>query len=63
MLVTEKGSYGTIGGGAIEKDAAETAIKMLRENKKHLLKHYSLKADDDLGMVCGGDETLLFSSL
>lgn len=63
MLVTEEKNYGTIGGGAIEKDAAETAIKMLRENKKHLLKHYSLKADDDLGMVCGGDETLLFSSL
>ena len=40
MLVTEKGSYGTIGGGAIEKDAAETAIKMLRENKKHLHQNF-----------------------
>jgi xanthine dehydrogenase accessory factor len=52
MLVYLDGSiFGTIGGGSIEKQVIEDAIKCLHDNdaKKNI---YQLK--DDLGMHCGG---------
>lgn len=60
IFVTEKGDYGTIGGGAIEKIAIEEANQMLKENTPTRIKAYNLSSKGDLGMICGGDVTLLF---
>ena len=52
---------GTIGGGAIEKDAIETALS-LSGKELPCVKEYILHPNDeqDLGMVCGGDVSVLF---
>ncbi len=63
MVVRDGKAYGTIGGGAIEKTATEEAIRMEENDERFLLKHYNLTANGDLGMVCGGNETILFTSL
>lgn len=60
MLVTENQIYGTIGGGAIEKTAIDEARRMLREEIEYQTRDYNLTSSGDIGMVCGGDETLLF---
>jgi xanthine dehydrogenase accessory factor len=60
MFVTEDGLYGTVGGGAIENHAVRTAGKMLREEKEFLLEHLELQSDQELGMICGGSNTLLY---
>ena len=60
MFVTEDGLFGTVGGGAIEKHAIGTAEKMLREGKDFLLEHLELQSDQELGMICGGSNTLLY---
>jgi xanthine dehydrogenase accessory factor len=52
MLVFKDGdSYGTIGGGKIEKKIIEDALNVLQE-KCPILLHYDLLKD--LGMSCGG---------
>ncbi len=61
MFVTENEAVGTIGGGAIEKEAIEEAKKMLKTEITHQTKHYDLSSSGDIGMVCGGNETLLFT--
>lgn len=61
MLVNAGGLViGTIGGGAVEKEAAELAKQLLRE-KKDSVHEYKLhrNAEEDIGMVCGGDVTVL----
>lgn len=63
MLVRDGKLYGTIGGGAIEKIAIEEAMEMERNGARCKLMHYDLTANGDLGMVCGGKETVLFTSL
>ena len=52
---------GTIGGGAIEKNAIETASGLLG-NDGPCVKEYILNpaGGQDLGMVCGGDVSVLF---
>lgn len=62
MLVGENGRlWGTIGGGAVEKDAVERSITLLRQQKSEL-HDYRLHSNtiEDLGMVCGGDVTVWF---
>lgn len=48
-------TFGTVGGGMLEKDVTEQA-KVLFKNHKNLFKTYILKESDksSLGMVCGG---------
>ena len=62
IMVTEDGAvYGTIGGGAIEKEAIENAKRILKKEESPSVRHYALNPSGDLGMICGGDVTLLFS--
>ncbi len=56
MFVTADEVIGTIGGGALEKNVIEDA----RQVKDNTIKHYGLNANDDLGMICGGDVDILF---
>lgn len=64
MLVGANGRIrGTIGGGAIEKRAEEMAVEAIRSQKGSFLHDFTLRRDavEDLGMVCGGDVTVLFN--
>ena len=52
MIVFSDGTiYGTIGGGSIEKEAAEKAVDMIAAGKPAKL---SFQLEEDLGMHCGG---------
>ena len=63
MLVSAEGRIrGTIGGGAVEYQAEGLALKLLEE-KKSCVHDYVLRKNskgEDIGMVCGGDVTVLF---
>lgn len=61
MLVGAQGRLsGTVGGGAVEFDAVRLAQAMLAEGRPFSLKEYALNPTGEVGMVCGGDVTLLF---
>ncbi|MEK0165462.1 xanthine dehydrogenase accessory protein XdhC [Phaeobacter sp. A36a-5a] len=56
MLVWDDGQSGTIGGGALEHEAAEAARRQLQDGKTRL---QSIRAlGPDLGQCCGGSVTL-----
>ena len=58
MLVSALGRLaGSIGGGAMEHQAAQLAGQLLRE-RRSLLKEYHLSRD--LGMICGGEATVFY---
>ncbi len=62
MLVTDQGRLlGTIGGGAVEKRSEELAMELL-DRGENLLRSFELHkgAQDDIGMVCGGNVTVWF---
>lgn len=61
MFVTEKGTVDSIGGGAVEY----AAIQQARELEAPLIKEYDLsdKGKYELGMICGGRNTVLFLPL
>ena len=63
MLVGETGLLsGTIGGGAVEGGAIALGQTLLRE-RRSAVHEYKLRHNDgeDIGMVCGGDVTVLFT--
>jgi len=63
MLVYPDGStLGTVGGGAIEKQAAERALTLLSKKKNHLEAFVMQVAGEgtETGMMCGGTATLFF---
>ena len=60
MFVTQGKIYGTVGGGAIENHAIETAYQMLGNKEKLKLEHHVLTGNEELGMNCGGKNTLLY---
>ena len=61
MLVNKNGRIaGTIGGGAVEFDAVQRALAMLADNAAFTCKDYVLDRTGEVGMVCGGDVTVLF---
>lgn len=65
MVVGEEGRiFGTIGGGAIEYEAEQQAIKLLKE-RHSCCAHYYLTENEvqDLGMVCGGEVDVAFTYL
>ncbi|KCV82929.1 xanthine dehydrogenase accessory factor [Actibacterium atlanticum] len=57
MLVWEGGQSGTIGGGALELQAAQTAHVLLRDNAPPRLERFAL--GPSLGQCCGGAVTLV----
>jgi xanthine dehydrogenase accessory factor len=62
MLVTEAGrACGTIGGGAVEYKAEQTASEILASGKS-LVKAFDLSRSDieGLGMICGGSVRVFF---
>lgn len=62
MLVSENGrAYGTIGGGAVEYQAEQEAVELLRTQQSYI-KQFYLKENNvqDIGMVCGGDVKVCF---
>lgn len=62
MLAGQRGLIlGSVGGGAVEKEALELAKKSIKE-KKSFLHEYILKPNpgEDIGMICGGNVTLFF---
>jgi xanthine dehydrogenase accessory factor len=65
MVVTEHGSVGTVGGGALEHYAIEKS-KSLLKTRSHFLERYLLNAGQmtpetkTLPMVCGGRVTLFY---
>lgn len=58
MLVDGDRILGTVGGGALEAKAIEEAGATTRD---HIVE-YRLDDTGDLGMTCGGDVTMLFST-
>lgn len=65
MVVGKKGRiFGTIGGGAVEYEAEQRALQVLKE-KVSCCAHYYLKQNEvqDLGMVCGGEVDVALSYL
>lgn len=62
FLSTDGEIYGTVGGGSVEMNTINDAKEMLKNNeKKPKTIHYNLSSSGDLGMVCGGDVTILFT--
>lgn len=59
MFVTEDDIVGTVGGGGIESHTIEVARQMLKSGESLRIEHHTLTADQPLGMVCGGDSTIL----
>jgi xanthine dehydrogenase accessory factor len=57
MLVWQDGQSGTIGGGALEYDAAAAARRFLAGDKSCMMTRHAL--GPDLGQCCGGHVTLL----
>ena len=62
MLVGEQGRiYGTIGGGNLEYQAIITGQQLLKDKKNYLQEyHLNMEHAANLGMVCGGDEKVLY---
>lgn len=64
MLVGTKGLMaGTVGGGAVEGRSIEEAQRLLQEGGSAEIREYPLHPSlkDDIGMVCGGEVTVLLS--
>jgi len=62
MLVGREGRLcGTIGGGAVEYEAQQRAVRVIEE-KSSQRQNYSLTKDDvqNLGMICGGEVEVFF---
>ena len=63
MLVGTGGLLsGTIGGGAVELRSIELAQSLLAGESVPVLREFKLGRDGELGMVCGGDVTVLFTA-
>ena len=63
MLVGESGLLsGTIGGGAVELRAIQLAQSLLSGAAVPALHEFRLNTSGELGMVCGGDVTVLLTA-
>ena len=63
MLVGETGLLsGTIGGGAVELRSIQLAQAMLAGEPVPVLHEFKLNKSGELGMVCGGDVTVLLTA-
>lgn len=56
MMVLADGSIrGTIGGGSVEREVTRAALEVIRKGKPERYKYELKKADEGVGMRCGGD--------
>jgi xanthine dehydrogenase accessory factor len=56
MMVLEDGTIkGTIGGGSVEREVIKAAREVIRKGKPERYKYELKKADEGVGMICGGD--------
>jgi len=56
MMVLADGSIkGTIGGGNVERQVIQAALEVIRKGKPQRFKYELKKADEGVGMICGGD--------
>ncbi|MBN2571711.1 MAG: XdhC family protein, partial [Ignavibacteriales bacterium] len=64
MILTESGkTFGTIGGGQLEFDLIGKAKHLLKQNNSEpFLEHHSLDNEIHEGMICGGNQTIIFYS-
>lgn len=64
MLVTEEQQFGTIGGGAVEFECSKLCREAIRD-RKTWIRTFDLNSEKagELGMVCGGKDTVLFQYL
>jgi xanthine dehydrogenase accessory factor len=60
VVFADSTQKGTIGGGSVEKEAAEIALEVLK-TQKPLVKKFIL--EEDLAMQCGGTVTLYFEPI
>lgn len=66
MCVTEDGTVmGSIGGGALEYEARNTALEMLKSGERTRIVKYQLKdkAAGGIGMACGGDAEVFIETI
>jgi xanthine/CO dehydrogenase XdhC/CoxF family maturation factor len=63
MMVMEDGSIkGSIGGGNIENEVIQAALEVIRKGKPQRFKYELKKADEGVGMICGGDVEVFIRS-
>lgn len=63
MVITLEGiSFGTIGGGAFEKNAIRLAQELLKDEEQKII-YKEINLNKDLKMTCGGTATLLFEKI
>jgi xanthine dehydrogenase accessory factor len=62
LVYTDGSAVGTVGGGAIEKQAIERAVMLFKEKKNHLEEFIMQDSGEgkQTGMMCGGTATLFF---
>lgn len=64
MFISENGeTFGTIGGGMLEKVVINEAIKFLSEEGEHKLLEYNLSSGGNISMICGGEERILLTKI
>ena len=63
MLITEKSTYSTIGGGAIEMEAVKEARNMLSSHISFRILDFSLTEDSPLEMACGGNARVMLRTV
>lgn len=61
MLVTKSGTFGTIGGGAVEYNSQKYALTLLDKSASDI-REFVMRPQDaaSLGMICGGQITVYF---
>lgn len=59
--IEEDKFYGTVGGGRVEKEC-EIELKRIKSNEYKIIE-YNLSKEGELNMYCGGNVTILFSSI
>lgn len=63
MIITLEGiSFGTVGGGAFEKNAIKIAQELLIDKEQTIL-YKEINLNKDLKMTCGGSANLLFEKI
>ena len=63
LVFDDEKIFGTIGGGAVEKDVNDESVKLLKSNDKELNKrlHFDISNEDaaQVGGICGGQVDIL----
>jgi xanthine dehydrogenase accessory factor len=59
MVCCENEAFGTIGGGELEYRCQALALQALRD-RRSFLQSFDLSDSGDLGMTCGGKDTVLY---